>query len=393
MMKKSELIEALNQGCYIYLDDANSRAIVYSNTDERIDSCRYDTAERLVLAGNYNVINLGVWSYARRIENTAAREAAREAAAEELEEITTPGTIRIKAKNDCRIGQNYVGKGRTYIITVYGDGSHDVPGNAYGKLYDFRADLHAVYFDIIERPQSAEELDAESARVEAATREALARAGMLAQDNTNTENEEESTMKTRKSYLNHRTEETTASATQAMQWHRAGDLVQVNTYYNEPGRKTGLANVVHVPGAAQETERREDENRAHCKHIAQELDAYVNDEVKRCPECGEIHRRDWGQVGDLFKCPNCGEVTSVDDWEWLSIWDFLSDVFDVEYRCGSDRELRSVRVMVACGGPNIYLDSASKDVELYWWNERARYPMSYEAAEALDQWGEDCWNM
>lgn len=200
-------------------------------------------------------------------------------------------------------------------------------------------------------------------------------------------------MKIRKSYLNHRTEETTTSATQAMRWHRAGDLVQVNTYYNEPGRKTGLANVVHVPGAAQPARSAEDENRAHCKHIAQELDAYVNDEMKRCPECGEIHRRDWDDVGEVFRCPCCGDISDPDDWEQLGIWDFLTDVFDVEYRCGSDREYRSVRIMVACGGPNIYLDTASRDVELYWWNERSRYPMSYEAAEALDEWAEEYWNM
>jgi predicted RNA-binding Zn-ribbon protein involved in translation (DUF1610 family) len=181
-------------------------------------------------------------------------------------------------------------------------------------------------------------------------------------------------------------EGTTFYASEARIWHASGLDLIIHSRYGNTG--------VYVHGAAQKPARTaEDENRSHCKHIAQELDAYVNDEVKRCPECGEIHRRDWGQVGDLFKCPNCGEVTSLDDWEWLSIWDFLSDVFDVEYRCGSDREYRSVRVMVACGGPNIYLNSATKDVELYWWNERSRYPMSYEAAEALDQWAEDCWNM
>ena len=195
----------------------------------------------------------------------------------------------------------------------------------------------------------------------------------------------------RKHYLNIRTGEDTASASQAMAWHRAGDMVQVNTYYNEP-KKTGLANVVHVPGAAQATARSaEDANRAHCKHIALELDAYVNGDIRRCPDCGEEHRRDWSEVGEAFRCPSCGESSDPDDWEQLSVWDFLGDCYDIEYRCSSRRELRSVCVMVACGGPNIYLDTASKDVELYWWSERARYPMSYEAVEALDDWADEMW--
>jgi predicted RNA-binding Zn-ribbon protein involved in translation (DUF1610 family) len=194
----------------------------------------------------------------------------------------------------------------------------------------------------------------------------------------------------RKHYLNVNTGEDTASAAQAMTWHRAGNMVQVNTYYNEP-HKTGLANVVHVPGATQETECREDENRAHCKHIARELDAYVNGDLRRCPDCGEEIRRDWDEVGTAFKCPHCGEINDPDNWEQLSVWDFLGESYDIEYRCDSRRELRSVCVMVACGGPNIYIDTASKDVELYWWSERARYPLSYEAVEAVDEWAAELW--
>lgn len=104
-------------------------------------------------------------------------------------------------------------------------------------------------------------------------------------------------------------------------------------------------------------------------------------------------RRDWDDIADVFRCPECGAVTSVDDWETLSLWEYFDDAFDVEFRvCGRARDaLRSVCVMVAYGGPNIYVDTASKSVELYWWSERASYPISYEAAEIIDDWAAEYW--
>lgn len=196
----------------------------------------------------------------------------------------------------------------------------------------------------------------------------------------------------RKHYINIRTGEDTASATQAMKWHRAGDMVQVNTFYNEP-HKTGLANVVHIPGADPVKKERNaaEENRNHCKHIALEIEAYADGNVYRCPECGEeIKMPD--DVGDKYRCPHCHTAADVDDYEQLSVWDFLNDVFDIEYRCSSNKEYRSVRIMVACGGPNIYIDTSDAMVKLYWWNERAEYPLSYDARDAIDEWAEEYWN-
>ena len=191
-----------------------------------------------------------------------------------------------------------------------------------------------------------------------------------------------------KIYLNHNTTERGTSAAEAMSWHRAGDVVQVLTY-DDNGKE--LADIT-IHGARQPHEW--DENTAHCKHIAEKLDAYVNSEVRRCPDCGEeIHRTDWDEVGDLFRCPECGAVGDPDWWDVLSVWDYLSDVYNVEFRTNGKKadDLRSVQIMVACGGPNIYLDTASGDVELYWWSDRARWPMSRAAVEALDEWAAEYW--
>lgn len=196
----------------------------------------------------------------------------------------------------------------------------------------------------------------------------------------------------KKIYRNNRTDETTLQAAEAMAWHRRGDSVYVG-HLVEPGKNKNAHYYIVVEGAAQKERNAEEENFDHCKHIAKELDAYVNGEVRRCPDCGEEIRRDWDEVGDAFKCPSCGEIGDPDDWETLGLWDFLEDVYDIEYRVtGRARDaLRSVCVMVAYGGPNIYLDTESKNVELYWWGARAWYPMSYEAVAALDEWAEEMW--
>lgn len=201
--------------------------------------------------------------------------------------------------------------------------------------------------------------------------------------------EEENEM--RKHYINSRTGEDTASATLAMKWHRAGDMVQVNTFYNEP-HKTGLANVVHIPGAPQNKRNADDENREHCRRIAQDVEDYAEGRVYRCPDCNEIITLP-DDVGDKYRCPDCGTVYEIDEMEPQSLYDYFEDCLDIEFRVsGRSRDaLRSVQIMVACGGPNIYIDTATKQVELYWWTDRANYPISYSACDEIDDWAAEFW--
>lgn len=187
-------------------------------------------------------------------------------------------------------------------------------------------------------------------------------------------------------YINHRTEERTFSATEALQWHRAGDRVQVDTIEGYWGT---LLNSTVIEGAPVETER--DENRAHCKRIAEDLEKYVDGTMYTCPDCGEVIEMP-ETVGDKFKCPCCGLVETVDEYNQLSIYDYFVDVFDIEYRIGSDRQFRNVQIMVACGGPNIYIDTASRAVELYWWTDRASYPLLTDTVDAINDWAEEYYN-
>lgn len=133
-------------------------------------------------------------------------------------------------------------------------------------------------------------------------------------------------------------------------------------------------------------EKADRENREHCKRIAEELEEYAEGRIYRCPNCGEC-------VTDNTLFCDCGEQMDLieGDWEQLSVLDFIQDAYDIEYRVGSGREYRSVKIMVACGGPNIYIDTARRLVTLHWWADYAEYPISSTACDALDEYMEEYW--
>ena len=60
-----------------------------------------------------------------------------------------------------------------------------------------------------------------------------------------------------------------------------------------------------------------------------------------------------------------------DENEHTGAYDWLSDVLDITYMVGSDGSYRGAKVLVAFGGPNIWVDFADKVVDGYWGGEHA----------------------
>lgn len=142
-------------------------------------------------------------------------------------------------------------------------------------------------------------------------------------------------------------------------------------------------------------EKADRENWETCKRIAEEIERIENGNCYRCPTCCEIIEWDNDQYNDdetTYICPCCNHAVDESELEPFTLYDYFNDVFDIEYRIGSDKEFRSVQIMVACGGPNIYVDTAEKAVLLYWWADKARYYISDEAAEAINQIFEEYYN-
>lgn len=176
-------------------------------------------------------------------------------------------------------------------------------------------------------------------------------------------------------------EQTTTRAVEAMRWHRAGETLVVH-------RPDNTRCLIH--GA---TIRERDENRNYCKRVSDKLDIYSAGDVHRCPCCGETVARDWYDVGDRFQCPHCHDVTDTDDWEELSLWDYLNDTLDMEWIIDSRRDYKAARFWVALGGPSVWIDTEKKAVCLRWGGETAEYGLHWDTAEAVDDAAAEMWEL
>ena len=134
---------------------------------------------------------------------------------------------------------------------------------------------------------------------------------------------------------------------------------------------------------------------AHCIAIANELDAITSDSMIRCPECGELVSMPYAEGKDIeLDCGCVIDIDDLDDLDGMAMWDYFEgNVLDIEYTINSDLEYVGARIMIAFGGPNIYINTNSKRVELYWWGDTAEAALSDRAVDAIDAYFEDVYNM
>jgi hypothetical protein len=65
------------------------------------------------------------------------------------------------------------------------------------------------------------------------------------------------------------------------------------------------------------------------------------------------------------------EGRDIDSEGEFSAFDYLQDALDIEYIVSSKREFLGARVLVAFGGPNIWINTRTNTVEGAWWSDRA----------------------
>lgn len=112
----------------------------------------------------------------------------------------------------------------------------------------------------------------------------------------------------------------------------------------------------------------------HVESIARDISNGVEHEC--CPECG-------GEIYANFPNAACHDC-SWEGSEYMSGFDYLSDALDIQYIVTGNGDYLGARVLVAFGGPNIWIDTQRKRVEGHWWSESFMVSYSDDAMDIDD---------
>jgi len=74
-------------------------------------------------------------------------------------------------------------------------------------------------------------------------------------------------------------------------------------------------------------------------------------------------------IADMLSRGFEGEKNSDD--EDFNVFDYLQDALDIEYTVNNRGEYLGARVLVAFGGPNIWVNTRTHTVEGHWWGDSA----------------------
>lgn len=119
------------------------------------------------------------------------------------------------------------------------------------------------------------------------------------------------------------------------------------------------------------------------KSIAEDLSNYI-DCTYKCDCCGHIY--DVSEMEEPNVCPECSD----EDAHLYTAMDYLEGVLDIKYLINSDRTYNGARILVACGGPNIWVDTDTMTVDGAWWLDK--HSESFTDAIGLDEALEELYN-
>ena len=141
-----------------------------------------------------------------------------------------------------------------------------------------------------------------------------------------------------------------------------------------------------------------DKNLEHVQNIVKDMadfasgsyfiydgDLFPIDRDEFAKEDGSLYRE------GIYIMPDGVEIPE-DELEIATIGDYFDDFYDVDYVVGSDKKYKACRVLVAYGGPNIYIDTWKQEVQLERWGEHAEAYIPDDLCEQIDEFFEMLYN-
>lgn len=73
---------------------------------------------------------------------------------------------------------------------------------------------------------------------------------------------------------------------------------------------------------------------------------------------------------------NCEHIANEISEGKISAYDYFDEgsILDIEWIIHNDKSYKGARVLVAFGGPNIWINTQTNEVEGYWWTDRYKAP-------------------
>ena len=81
-----------------------------------------------------------------------------------------------------------------------------------------------------------------------------------------------------------------------------------------------------------------------------------------------------------------------EDGEEKGLYDYLSDILDFEITINSQMQFSSCKVWIALGGPNVWIDTAEREIKLAWGGERDSVWLDGDICEEIESYFEEIYS-
>jgi hypothetical protein len=82
-----------------------------------------------------------------------------------------------------------------------------------------------------------------------------------------------------------------------------------------------------------------------------------------------------------------------ENWQMAGGYDYLRNVLDIRFVVNSDRSYRDAEICIGLGGPNVWIHTADRTLNVWWAFESARRELPASYVDALNDAAAELWEM